>query len=53
MDFSTPNLSVRGFNVPAGPFGAACLPRPAEAEEWQPLLEMAADFGWQVPVPVR
>ena len=52
MDFSAPNISARQFNVPAGPFGSACLNPPSEVAEWFPLLEMAADFGWPVALPV-
>ena len=54
LDFSTRDLSARQFDVPAGPFGEVCLPGSGspEAEEWEPLLEMAADFGWPVAVPV-
>jgi phospholipase C len=52
MDFSAPHLSARPFDVPAGPFGSACVTPLRETEEWQPLLEMAADFGWPVAFPV-
>jgi phospholipase C len=53
MDFSAPNLSAKQFNVPAGPFGSVCVGvPPEELEEWFPLLEMAADFGWPVALPV-
>jgi phospholipase C len=52
MDFSTPNLFAKQFDVPAGPFGSACVTGPPELEEWFPLLEMAADFGWPVALPV-
>jgi phospholipase C len=52
LDFSTPNLAARQFDVPAGPFGSACFTAPPEAGEWFPLLEMAADFGWPVSLPV-
>ena len=52
MDFSMRDLSARQFKVPTGPFGAACVTGPPELEEWFPLLEMAADFGWPVALPV-
>jgi phospholipase C len=51
LDFSGSDLSPRQFSVPGGPFGSACSPGLPEAE-WQPLLEMAADFGWPVALPV-
>ena len=47
LDFSAPRLRARQFDVPAGPFGAACIEGPAR-EQWQPLFEMAADHGWLV-----
>ena len=49
LDFSHPNLRARQFDVPTGPFGGACPTLSSEHEEWQPLLEMAADFGWPLP----
>jgi phospholipase C len=50
LDFSTRDLSARQFDVPVGPFGSACATLPSEHKEWRPLLEMAADFGWPLPI---
>jgi phospholipase C len=52
LNFGAPDLKAKQFDVPAGPFGGACSPvsRSAE-EEWQPLVQMAADFGWPVRIP--
>jgi phospholipase C len=52
LDFSARDVSARPFAVPSGPFGASCVgavSKAEEKEEWLPLLEMAADFGWPVP----
>jgi len=53
LDFA-PNLHAKQFSVPAGPFGQICLPAAAVQadEEWLPLLNMAADFGWPVRLPL-
>jgi phospholipase C len=50
LDFSAPDLRARQFDVPIGPFGTLCMPgvRDATDDEWLPLLQMAADFGWPV-----
>ena len=50
LDFSAPRLRARQFDVPAGPFGSLCSPGALSAaeEEWLPLLQMAAGFGWDV-----
>ena len=50
FDFSAPQLRARQFDVPTGPFGSLCTPglRDATDDEWRPLLQMAADFGWPV-----
>ncbi len=50
LQFQAPNLSARPFAVPSGPFGQLCVPGLPDAtdEEWLPLLQMAADFGWPV-----
>jgi phospholipase C len=49
LDFARPDLNAKQFSVPAGPFGGVCFPPSSEREEWLPLLEMAADFGWPLP----
>jgi phospholipase C len=49
LDFSTPNLSVKQFDVPTGPFGAPCAGA-APDEKWSLLLAAAAALGWPVPV---
>jgi len=49
LQFDAPDLRAKQFDVPAGPFGQLCSPGlPASDEEWMPLLQMAADFGWAV-----
>ena len=48
-----PEFTPKRYNVPGGPFGRLCLPAAAAPEgdqEWLPLLQMAADFGWPVDV---
>ena len=55
LDFAAPNLKTKQFSVPAGPFGQLCLPAAAAPQadaEWLPLLNMAAEFGWPVRLPV-
>ena len=50
LQFETPNIAAKQFAVPSGPFGQLCVPGVADAtdDEWLPLLQMAADFGWPV-----
>ena len=50
LQFPARDLSAKQFAVPTGPFGQLCVPGlPDETdEEWRPLLQMAADFGWPV-----
>ena len=57
LDFSSPRLRAKQFDVPIGPFGAPC---PGESsllspqrEEWAPQLQIAADFGWPVQAVKR
>jgi phospholipase C len=54
LDFAAPNLKAKQFSVPAGPFGKVCLPAAADQTdvEWLPLLNMAAEFGWPVRLPL-
>lgn len=53
LNLAQPNVSAPVFNVPAGPFGAACSPLPndPEAAEWQEnqreLKALALQFGFQ------
>ena len=48
LRFSAPEFSAKPLAVPAGPFGQLCAPGTASVadEEWGPLLQIAADFGW-------
>jgi phospholipase C len=50
LQFQTPDLTAKQLAVPAGPFGQLCVPglRDATDDEWLPLLQMAADYGWPV-----
>jgi phospholipase C len=52
LNFGAAHLKAKHIDVPIGPFGSVCSPvsRSAE-EEWHPLLQMAADFGWPVGMP--
>jgi phospholipase C len=53
LQFTNPEFKAKRFNVPTGPFGSLCLPATAAVgrdQEWLPLLQMAADFGWPVDV---
>ncbi|HTH03299.1 MAG TPA: hypothetical protein VL882_23655 [Vicinamibacterales bacterium] len=43
--FARPELSAKPRAVPEGPFGQLCVSGLAN-EEWSPLLQMAADFGF-------
>jgi phospholipase C len=56
LQFSGANVAAKPVLMPVGPFGGVCAPASALAAssdaEWAPLLEMAADFGWPVEVPV-
>jgi phospholipase C len=54
LDFAAADLKAKQFSVPAGPFGQLCLPAAAARTdaEWLPLLNMAAEFGWPVRLPV-
>jgi phospholipase C len=51
LQFTAPQFSAKPLAVPTGPFGQLCVPgTPNETtiREWEPLLQMAADFGWPV-----
>ena len=50
LQFTAPDFKTKRFDVPAGPFGSLCIPgvRDETDEEWLPLLQMAADFGWPI-----
>jgi phospholipase C len=50
LQFISPDLRAKAFDVPAGPHGGLCLPGvPDETDgEWLPLLQLAALFGWPV-----
>jgi phospholipase C len=50
LQFQAPDFAAKQVAVPAGPFGQLCVPGLADEtdEEWQPLLQMAIDFGWPV-----
>jgi phospholipase C len=52
LDFTAPRFRAKQFNVPVGPFGTLCTPgvRDATDDEWLPLLQMAAHFGWPVEI---
>jgi phospholipase C len=52
LAFRAPDFAAKQLAVPAGPFGQLCVPGLADEtdEEWRPLLQMAADFGWPVGV---
>jgi phospholipase C len=52
LQFSAPQFNAQRFDVPPGPFGALCIPGVPDRtdEEWLPLLQMAADFGWPVEI---
>jgi len=54
LDFAAADLKAKQFSVPPGPFGQLCLPAAATRTdaEWLPLLNMAAEFGWPVRLPV-
>ena len=48
LQFQAPDLVAKQLAVAAGPFGQLCIPgvRDRTDEEWLPLLQMTADFGW-------
>jgi len=50
LQFPARDFSAKQLPVPMGPFGGLCVPAvPNLAEqEWEPLLQMAADYGWPV-----
>ena len=51
LQFTNPEFTAKAFDVPMGPFGGLCLPAAVNRDqEWLPLLQMAADFGWPVDV---
>ena len=52
LQFTAPELRVKPFSVPEGPFGGLCVPGvPGETDsEWLPLLQMATSFGWPIAV---
>jgi phospholipase C len=52
LQFPARDVGAKSLAVPTGPFGQLCVPGlPDETdEEWRPLLQMAADFGWPVSI---
>jgi phospholipase C len=52
LQFPAPEFSAKAAAVPTGPFGGACPPTGGTPidEEWLPLLELATDYGWPLPV---
>jgi hypothetical protein len=50
LQFQMPDLTAKQLAVPTGPFGQLCVPGLPDAtdDEWLPLLQMAADYGWPV-----
>jgi phospholipase C len=54
LNFAAPNLRAKQFSVPTGPFGQQCVPGVPDAtdDEWRPLLDIAASFGWPVSLPL-
>lgn len=53
LNFAGAELKPKQFSVPEGPFGGACaLGLRSGDSEWRPLLEMAAAYGWPLPVGV-
>ena len=48
------DYSAKQLAVPQGPFGQLCAPGVPDITdlEWLPLLQMAADFGWPVELPL-
>jgi phospholipase C len=54
LQFSAADYAAKQLAVPEGPFGQLCVPGVPDItdHEWLPLLQMAADFGWPVDLPV-
>jgi phospholipase C len=52
LQFQAPDYAAKQVAVPTGPFGQLCAPGipGGIGGEWQPLLEMAASYGWPVPL---
>lgn len=50
LKFQGSEVSAKQLDVPTGPFGQLCVPGVPDVtdEEWRPLLQMAADFGWPI-----
>ena len=49
LQFEAPDPTAKLLQVPPGPFGQVCVPSLADTdEEWRPLAQMAADFGFPV-----
>jgi phospholipase C len=49
LEFPASDFSAKQLAVPTGPFGQLCAPTASVTnEEWSPLLQMAADFGWPI-----
>jgi phospholipase C len=49
LNFNEMDLSAPAYDVPRGPFGAACASSPttgSEDEEWSGLLQMARSYGF-------
>jgi phospholipase C len=53
LRFPARDFSAKPIAVPTGPFGQLCVPGIPDAtdEEWLPLLDLAAQFGWPVGLP--
>ncbi len=52
LDFAAAGFAAKPVSVPTGPFGQLCAPGAASVghDEWGPLIQMAADFGFPVAV---
>ena len=52
LQFPAPTLKAKQLAVPTGPFGQLCVPnvRDQTDDEWLPLMQLAADYGWPVEV---
>jgi hypothetical protein len=52
--FPAADYAAKQIAVPQGPFGQLCVPGVPDITdlEWLPLMQMAADFGWPVNLPL-
>ena len=50
LDFTTPSLPAKQFEVPAGPFGVPCG-LPELPDKWTQLSALAAGLGWPAISP--